>query len=472
MNSTNPKLSDLIRALPDETDEASPIAEERLRAIMAELAGKPAPTSALQRLWTLGGLSAEVALAYLALWMRQWFADADQRARQEMETNLRIALRLFRRLGYMRGAMTKVGQALGSFPDLLPDEIVETLDRLHFEAPPMHFSLLGEVVVNELGSEPEGIFAEFDREPFASASLGQVHRARLRSGEQVAVKIQYPGIARTIAADFRNLTALMLPMRLGSQWESLKGFLEEIRRMLTLEADYRHEAGNLERARPLFSEDDGIVVPRLYAQYSTERVLTTEFLPGKNLGDFMETQPAQEARDALGLGVYRAFLRMAFAHMSYGDPHVGNYIAMPDGRLGLVDFGCVQNFDAGERELMKLSEAFIEDRKEFPEFLRRACYFNERDFANEDYVAAMERSVAWFSEPYTAEQPFDFGNPERLRRGLQQHAYLARKRYTKSHPMFVYQARSGYGLATVLYRLGARIDMNRLAGEEITLRNQ
>jgi predicted unusual protein kinase regulating ubiquinone biosynthesis (AarF/ABC1/UbiB family) len=114
-------------------------------------------------------------------------------------------------MGYMRGAVMKVGQLLANLPTLLPDQIADVLASLHFEAPPMHYGLIRETLLDELGNEPEKIFDSFDRKAFAAASLGQVHRARLKNGEDVAVKIQYPNIARTINADLRNLRTVMQP---------------------------------------------------------------------------------------------------------------------------------------------------------------------------------------------------------------------------------------------------------------------
>ncbi len=183
-----------------------------------------------------------------ALWVRQWLASAEANERAEIETNLRVALKIFHRLAYLRGAMMKVGQTFGSFPDIVPAQFVETLDKLHFEAPPMHFSLLRELVRNELGKDPEDVFASFETRAFAAASLGQVHLARLKSGEEVAVKIQYPGIARTIDADMRNLGALLFPLRLSKDWEYVHRQFEEIHRMLQQEVDYEREAKSLRRA--------------------------------------------------------------------------------------------------------------------------------------------------------------------------------------------------------------------------------
>ena len=471
----NVDLKDLLAALPEDiAPKGLPLGlpGEELRRILTDLSMKPVPVGSLHRLWTIGELSAHIALAYLALWIRGWFAGAEAREQRLMEANLRLALKTFQRLGYLRGAMAKVGQALGAFPDILPDEIVATLDRLHFEAPPMHFSLIREVVSDELGAGPEDLFGSFDRDAFAAASLGQVHRATLKSGERVAVKIQYPGIARAIDADFRNLNALMLPLRLGKTWESMKGYLGEIRRMLAFEIDYEHEAANLLEARGLFRPDDGIVVPALYPEYSTKRVLTTEYLTGLHLADFLRTNPSQGARDEFGTRIYRAHLRMFCRDMGYADPHSGNYLFMNDGRLGLLDFGCIQRFGPEERELMRIAENYIQNPEAFPEFLRHACGLDDDELADEDYVQAMERSISWFNEPIWGEQPFDFGDPEHLRRGVDGLATLVRKRYTRSHPMVLYITRSGYALAALLLGLRARIDMHTLAARELELRDR
>jgi predicted unusual protein kinase regulating ubiquinone biosynthesis (AarF/ABC1/UbiB family) len=121
----------------------------------------------------------------------------------------------------MRGAVMKIGQTLANFPDITPREFVDTLQQLHYAAPPMHWSLLREMVHDELGDDPENPFAEFDKQAFAAASLGQVPRARLKSGEEVAVKIQYPGIARAIQSDFRNFLLFLLPARVN--WRGIGG---------------------------------------------------------------------------------------------------------------------------------------------------------------------------------------------------------------------------------------------------------
>ena len=463
-------VSELIAALPEDDSSATvnaAWAQEQLREILADIAQRPAPASSLHRLWTLSELSTQIALAYLALWVRRWFADAETGKRRLMETNLRMALKTFHRLGYMRGAMTKLGQAAGNLPGIFPDQVAEILDRLHFEAPPMHYPLIREVVRNEFGKESEEVFLSFEKEAFAAASLGQVHRARLKSGEPVAVKIQYPGIARTIDADFRNLSALALPLRLGKAWESQKAQFEEIRRMLNQEVDYLQEAESQRLAGELFRPEDGIVVPRVYPEYSGKRVLTTDYLQGLHLPDYLATNPTQASRNAFGTKIYVAWMRSYYAFMTYGDPHPGNYLFLSDGRLGLIDFGCVQHYGPEERELVRLAEKMAyEDPSITREVVQRACGVAEGDPELDDYVRMMEESLNWMMEPVRQPGAFDFGDEAHFQRGVDWFSRVMRKRQVRAHPMYVYWNRSVFGFKALLFRLRAQVDVHAVVRQE------
>jgi aarF domain-containing kinase len=468
---TNETLSDLIAALPqeDEPDSSTDagLPAEQLKQILADLALRPVPVGSLHRLWTLGELSAQVALAYFALWIRQWFSDADTRKRRVMESNLRIGLKMFRRLGYLRGAITKLGQAAGNLPHIFPAQIADTLDKLHSEAPPMHFSLIREVLCDELGKAPEEMFAKFEKEAFAAASLGQVHRAQLKTGEQVAVKIQYPGIGRAIDADFRNLGALLFPLRLGKDWEYVKAQFAEIHRMLNQEVDYGREAETMRRASGLFQPEDGILVPRVYEDYSTLRVLTTEYIPGLHLPGFLTTNPSQELRNHFGTKMYKAHFRMYYAYMNYADPHPGNYLFLKDGRLGLLDFGCVQYYGPEEREIVRLCERLIEeDETVLPELLKLVSGISQSDPANETYLGLIKQSRDWMMEPIRSEGPFDFGDESHFKRGLEWFAGMVGSRQVRGHPMYVYFNRCVFGLKALLYRMRAQVDVRALHRRE------
>src|SRR6185436_10007378 len=327
-----PTISQLINALPQQEDSASPsatpdtLAKASLRAI---------PLGRLRRLGLLGTLQAKIAAAYLFYWLRGWFSSAAEREKILAETHWRTALKVLDSMSYLRGATMKVGQTLANFPDIVPAEFVQTLERLHFDAPPMHWSLLREMVFNELSDDPENIFASFDKRAFAAASLGQVHRARLKTGQEVAVKIQYPGIARTIREDLDNLLLFMLPSRLSADWENAREQFDDLRASLERESDYEQEAAMQAKVCALFREDDDIVVPRVFPEHSTARVLTMDYLEGKTLDDFVATNPSQALRNEFARKILRAWYRMLYAgRLFYADIHPGNFLFLDDGRLG------------------------------------------------------------------------------------------------------------------------------------------
>ena len=461
-------LGDLLASLPaDETDSGlldSTEAQEQLQEIFADLAYRPVPTRSLHRLWTMGELSTQIALAYGGLWIRSLFASTEKKERQAHETNIRVALKMIHRLGYLRGAATKLGQAFGSLPELLPDQVVSTLDMLHAQAPPMHFSLLREVVRSELGKDPSDLFAKFDKEPFAAASIGQVHRATLKTGEEVAVKIQYPGIGRAIQADLRNLMALIFPSRLTRGGQSIKGQVEVMRDMLAEEVDYIHEAQNLREVRALFKSEDGVVAPQLFSDYSTARVLTTEFLAGRSFGQLLAGNPSQEERDEWGRKISLTVLRMYYANCGYGDPHSGNYVFMNDGRLGLLDFGCIQRFTPDEISIAELGEAYLDGRMTLEEVLVADTY-SESEVTNETFMAPLRRHHAWLTAPAFVDRPFDFGDTAFFQQGIDSIKEMVEKIYP-SPPMYLYLLRSIFGVRVLSWRLKARVNMAALRRQE------
>src|SRR6185312_13555335 len=409
-------------------------------------------------------LSVQVALAYSLNRVRGWFASAADEEQRKLETNLRIALKIIHRLSYMRGALMKAGQAVVCFPGILPSEILTTLEGLHFDAPPMHYTLIREVLINELGSEPEELFQSFEKQAFAAASIGQVHRATLKSGERVAVKIQYPGIARTIDADIRNLVALMLPLRLGRNGDGLRSALGEVHRVLKLEADYRVEAESIGKARALFQDSDGIVIPRVYERYSGQRVLTMEYLQGRHLPDYLAKQPTQESRNEFGAKICFSWYRMHAAGLNYGDPNSGNYLFLDDGRLGLLDFGCVVD-DPAQAERSSVYNSVYSSDRSVPD-LRRAFVelgLNPEDLDDDSYFRVIDESVRWIRKPFEKDGPFDYGDPAYLQRRTEWLSSAADHSHCfADDATIIYFSRATFSLAALLYQLRAQVDMKSL----------
>jgi aarF domain-containing kinase len=462
-------LAELLAALPATEDQP----EERLDAallqrLFSRLGQRRVPLGALQRLGTLGALQAQIFLAYAAWWLRGWFRSAERNQQALLDTHLHVALQLLAGMGYLRGAIMKVGQTLANLPGVVPDEIVDTLEHLHFQAPPMHFALLREHVRNELGGDPEEVFAGFDTHAFAAASLGQVHRARLKSGEEVAVKVQYPGIGTTVRADFRNLFALMLPLRASKDWDNLKAQLEDLRRVLECETDYEKEAEFQRQARSFFREDDRIVVPRVYERHSTRRILTADLLGGAQVHEFLAGNPAQEVRDHFGALIVRAWYRLFFAgRLNYADLHPGNFLFMADGRLGLLDFGCVRPFSDEEWGLMRQSMRSVDgSREEIVRALKRSVALAEAAPIDPEHLRLVERLSAWTWRPVRHRGPFNFGDGQILREGVEVFREMTRKHCTRGEPLCVLLARMDFGLFSMLYRLRARVDMRAIGREE------
>src|SRR3954468_13341124 len=175
-----PSVAELIAALPETTAMANDQEHCLPPALQQAWSLRPIPVGRFQRMRMLGTLQAKIGAAYLFHWLRGWFKDANENQRLTAETHWRAAIQVLDSMSYLRGAAMKVGQTLANLPDIAPREFVETLECLHAEAPPMHWSLLQEMVFNELNDDPENLFASFQERAFAAASLGQVHRAQLK----------------------------------------------------------------------------------------------------------------------------------------------------------------------------------------------------------------------------------------------------------------------------------------------------
>jgi predicted unusual protein kinase regulating ubiquinone biosynthesis (AarF/ABC1/UbiB family) len=463
-----PSIAELMTALPEMENEAK-VESMPPPAWLEAWSLRPVPVGRFRRLRMLGTLQAKIGAAYLFHWLRGWFKNADENKRLLAETHWRTAVRLLDSMSYLRGATMKIGQTLANFPDIVPREFVETLEQFHFAAPAMHWSLLREMVHNELGDDPENLFASFERRAFAAASLGQVHAAQLKSGEDAAIKIQYPGIARTIRQDIRNLILFLLPGRLNRDWENIKEQFDDIGMRLARETDYEREAATLERARSLFNEDDGIVVPRVYRQFSTGRVLTMERLPGMHVEQFLATGPSQALRDAFARKMVRAWYRMMYAgRMLHADIHPGNFLFMDDGRLGVIDFGFVIELDDPLWELFRrMDRALTTGRREDRIAAMKEWCFVGDDPADQDRLRVLEEFADWTWKSRYYGGPFDFGDEADFRRGVDLFSEMIRKRYSRSRACTPSMARHNFGWRSILYRLRAKIDIAPLAEEEV-----
>ena len=305
---------------------------------MPQDSGGP-PSSRFKRLSKLAGLGAALGTDVVSRGVKR-LAGVDPTG-----LSAGAAEKLVATLGDLKGAAMKLGQVASMDPDLFPPEIRAILSRLQNEAPAMAFPTVRRVVEEELGAPLEALYREFAEAPMAAASLGQVHRAWLLDGREVVVKVQYPGIDRALQSDVDNLGAVVKALARTGRALDVRAYFRELSAELLHELDYRREArlaADFARASARLPD---VMVPQVVEARTSARVLTLELVPGETLKAFLARGPRNAERlrvsGLLIRAIHGSFLQQGTVH---ADPHPGNYMVMPDGRLGVLDFGSVKTF--------------------------------------------------------------------------------------------------------------------------------
>jgi predicted unusual protein kinase regulating ubiquinone biosynthesis (AarF/ABC1/UbiB family) len=265
------------------------------------------------------------------------------------EIQERTAEQIFRVLGELKGGALKLGQALSVFEAALPPELAgpyrATLTRLQESAPPLPASTVHKVLAGDLDQDWRDRFADFDDEPVAAASIGQVHRATWTDGRPVAVKIQYPGAGKALISDFTQLSRLGRLFGVLMPGLEVKPLLDELRKRVAEELDYQLEAASQEAFAKAYADDPEIFVPAVVA--STDHVLVTDWMDGTPLSKII-SEGSRADRDRTGILMARfLFSGPTRAGLLHADPHPGNFRLLDDGRLGVLDFGAVDRLPEG-----------------------------------------------------------------------------------------------------------------------------
>ncbi|MEQ1565751.1 MAG: AarF/ABC1/UbiB kinase family protein [Myxococcota bacterium] len=303
--------------------------------------------SSWKRLATLGGLTGRVGSSYVTARIKRALGGPEG-PDDLASLNLRNAEQIADTLSRMKGAAMKLGQSLAVAAGTLdlPPEIAGTLSRLHKDAEPVPFHQVRADVEAELERPLPQVFATFDERPLGTASLGQAHAATLLDGTSVVVKLLHRGVASAVDADLLALKAVLLGSRaLRRDRSEVDAAFEEIRARLNEELDYLQEAVNLQQFHEALGDDPRVRIPRLHHPWCTERVLVMDHLPGRPIEAFV-ADATREARQRAGSTLATLYYHQLFdLRMLHADPHPGNYLFEDDGRVGLLDFGCVKRFD-------------------------------------------------------------------------------------------------------------------------------
>ncbi|MBK5286906.1 MAG: AarF/ABC1/UbiB kinase family protein [Acidimicrobiia bacterium] len=435
----------------------------------ATTAGPVVSATSVGRNVRLARLGARAGARHTVASAQSVFASAARREAIDRSVELRHAEDIARELGAMKGALMKLGQMVSYLDEGLPEHVRTVLSQLQQDAPPMSVELAARVIEEQLGAPPDAVFARFDPDPIAAASIGQVHRALTHDGRAVAVKIQYPGIAEAVESDLGNVGLLF-----GGIGRAYPGFeagplVDELRDRLREELDYELEAQRQQQFADYYAAHPFIHVPSVIPQLSTASVLTSELAEGVRFSE-AETWPAEQ-RDLAGEAIFRFVFRSFYRlHLFNGDPHPGNYLFRPDGRVTFLDFGLVKAFAPPDIALIRrLIETIVldPDPVEFRLAMERAGFLqpdapvsNEAvtEYFGHFYAHMRERGRHTITGEFASETVrrfFDVNGP-----------YGDVMRHANVPPAFVVVQRVNLGLFAVLAQLGATADW-RSVGEEL-----
>ncbi len=371
-------------------------------------------------------------------------------------------------LGTLRGPLVKFAQLVASLPDLLPPEYARELAELQSNAPPMGRPFVKRRMAHELGQGWRKRFAEFDLEPKAAASLGQVHLGRMHDGRAVACKLQYPGMQDTVEADLKQAGWLL------NMFERYEGsvrtgrIVEELKERIFEELDYFLEFRRIAMYREMLANEPGVHVPEPIEELSTARLLTAEWLPGRPIIEAAEYP--QEVRDEIATQMFRLWYKPLYHYaVIHGDPHFGNYTIRDDRSINLLDYGCIRVFPAHFVEgVIRLYEALRDDDRDKAAYAYR-CW-NFQNLSN-DLIDALNDWARFIYGPVltdSAQSVNSTNNVETGRRKVEEVRKLLKQAGGVEMPReFVFMDRASVGLGALFMRLDAQVNWHRLFNEMV-----
>ena len=364
-------------------------------------------------------------------------------------------------IGQLKGMAMKAGQLLSYLEVSLPVELRGALSALQTHSPPMPFERVTETIERELGNHAAALLARMDREPVAAASIGQVHRAKVADGLEVAVKVQYPHIEEALRADFRPAAAGTTFIKLLVPGSDVNELVSEVQKAVLEECDYEREARQQKHFWTLYADHPTLVTPEVHSDFSSKHVLTTTWMNGIRFDEFLSRSPSQPQRDRVGEALFEFYVGSVFKYGLYNwDPHPGNYVFRHDGRIAMLDYGSTREFEHGFVEkLARLTLALhTGTRDAVRDALLGLGMIHEGEAHDLDAALALVRS---FYGPMLNDEVVAIGSgaSDSLRTVFEGKRELL-KLHLPRELLFILRIR--LGLMSVLARLGARANWYRL----------
>jgi predicted unusual protein kinase regulating ubiquinone biosynthesis (AarF/ABC1/UbiB family) len=430
------------------------------------------PTSRVRRTAKLGSLAAGQAVRQAGTRAAN-VTRSDEHAQAALERrHLEAAEQIVAALGTMKGAAMKLGQVLsfldvGLVPEEHREEFQAKLAALRDAAPKVSFKDMRKVIEQELDDPLDEVFASFEQEPIAAASIGQVYRATLHDGRDVAVKVQYPGVASAVRADMQNLGLIMRVVKRLTPGLDAKAVTEEIRLRIDEELDYELEAQNQRSLARIFRGHPFIVVPDVVTRLSRERVIVSEFVEGTGFEE-LKTRPQAE-RDRLGEIIFRFFMGCLYRHHEFsGDPHPGNFLLQADGRVACLDFGLYKRMDAAdvENELACQRAVTEGDAEGAHALLARLGFLPQPErIRPEVLMAYMRDTIGWYTTDEEIQLTPEFATHVMIESSDMRSSHFREMRHQDIRPEHLFGRRMEMLTLAVLGQLRARANWHRIARE-------
>ena len=378
------------------------------------------------------------------------------------ELNEDNATDIYQSLSELKGSALKVAQMLSMDKNLLPQAYVDKFTQSQYNAPPLSGPLIVQTFKKYFGKNPDQIYDKFNIRSTNAASIGQVHQAELK-GKKLAVKIQYPGVGDSISSDLKLIKPFAFRM-LGMSEKELDVYMREVEERLLEETDYELEVRRSIEFSEACANLDNVVFPKYYPELSSKRIITMDWLEGKHLREFLATNPSQQLRDQIGQALWDFYnFQQHELRAVHADPHPGNFMITPAGKLGVIDFGCIKVMpDDFYYPFFALTSTDLFDSKEdtIAAFRKLEMILpNDTPAQIEFYYTMFRQMIGLFAKPYITDE-FDFGEKaffDELFGFGEKVSKMPEFKQARGVKHFIYVNRTNFGLYNILHELKAKV---------------
>jgi predicted unusual protein kinase regulating ubiquinone biosynthesis (AarF/ABC1/UbiB family) len=382
------------------------------------------------------------------------------------ELNNDNAQDIYQSLSELKGSALKVAQMLSMDKSILPKAYVDQFSKSQYNAPPLSGPLIVRTFSKYFGKTPDKIFDTFEIKSSNAASIGQVHKAT-KDGKKLAVKIQYPGVAESISSDLKLVKPFAFRL-LGMSEKELDVYMKEVEQKMLEETDYVLEVEQSQKFAEACKSLSNISFPNYYPEFSSPRIITMDWIEGLHLKEFLAINPTQEERNVIGQALWDFYqFQQHTLRAMHADPHPGNFLVTPDGKLGVLDFGCIKELpnDFYEPYFQLILGDTLNNKEKKLECFRALEMILPQDDANaiDFYVSWYTKLIRLFAEPYMKDT-FDFADQQYMQKLYEFGEMISRMpefKQARGVKHFIYVNRTNFGLYAILSELGAKVKTAR-----------